>query len=93
MRTLAYVLSIVAGLAVAFCSVGCVESTTTAPDGTVTRLKQPAPGVLPFAAAAIVAYSPRPIVVREEKSGRISVREIYERSGAYGPWLPTPAKP
>lgn len=46
----------------------CVETTTTAKDGSVTRTKAPAPGVLPFAAAAIVAYSPRPIKVREEKS-------------------------
>lgn len=69
----------------------CVESTVTAPDGTVTRLKQPAPGVLPFAAAAVIAYSPRPIVVRQEKSGRISKREIADRfKPIYGPELPTP---
>lgn len=72
-------------LALSACLVGCV--TTISPDGTVT--KAPAPGVLPFAAAAIVAYSPRPIVVREEKSGRISRQEILDRwQPTYGPKLP-----
>ena len=50
---------------------GCVTTTTTTPDGRVTVTKQPAPGVLPFAGAVLEAYSPRAIVVREEKSGDI----------------------
>lgn len=50
---------------------GCVTTTTTAPDGSVTITKAPAPGVLPFAGAVLEAYSPRAIVVREEKSGDI----------------------
>lgn len=58
---------------------GCVTSITKAPDGSVTTIKAPAPGVLQFAGAAITAYSPRPIVVREEKSGRITSEEIQQR--------------
>jgi len=57
----------------------CTTTTTTAPDGTVTVTKAPAPGVLPFAGAAIRAYSPRPIIVREEKSGPITAEEIANR--------------
>lgn len=57
----------------------CTTTTTTAPDGTVTVTKAPAPGVLPFAGAAIRAYSPRPIIVREEKSGPITAEEISSR--------------
>lgn len=66
-------------LLVALCLCGCVTTTTTAKDGSVTVTKAPAPGVLPFAAAAITAYSPREIKVREEKSGRISPEEIANR--------------
>jgi hypothetical protein len=51
-----------------FCATGCTTTTATAPDGAVTVTKAPAPGVLPFAGAAIRAYSPRAIIVREEKS-------------------------
>lgn len=51
----------------------CVTTTTTAPDGSVTVTKQPAPGVLPFAGAVLEAYSPSAIVVREEKSGPFDV--------------------
>ena len=39
----------------------CVTTTTTAPDGTTTTVKQPVPGVLPFAGEVLRAYSPRPI--------------------------------
>lgn len=39
----------------------CVTTTTTAPDGTTTMIKQPVPGVLPFAGDVLRAYSPRPI--------------------------------
>ena len=45
---------------------GCVTTTTTAKDGTVTITKQPAPGVLPFAGALLEAYSPRAIVLPEK---------------------------
>ena len=45
---------------------GCVTTTTTAPDGSVTVTKQPAPGVLPFAGAVLEAYSPRAIIVRDK---------------------------
>lgn len=58
---------------------GCTTTTTTAPDGSVTITKAPAPGVLPFAGAALRAYSPRPIIVQEEKSGRITAEEIANR--------------
>lgn len=72
-------------IALSACLAGCV--TTTSPDGTVT--KAPAPGVLPFLGAAVIAYSPRPIVVREEKSGRITASEIRERwQPTYGPKQP-----
>ena len=57
----------------------CVTTTTTAPDGSVTVTKQPVPGVLPFAGAVLEAYSPRAIVVREEKSGPITPEEIANR--------------
>lgn len=40
---------------------GCVTTTTTAKDGSVTTVKAPAPGVLPFAGEVLRAYSPRPI--------------------------------
>jgi len=73
----------IAVLALGFLT-GCVETTTTAKDGSVTTTKAPAPGVLRFAGAAITAYSPRPIVVREEKSGRITLDEISNR------WKPAP---
>lgn len=64
---------------VAFLS-GCIQTTTTAPDGTVTTTKAPAPGVLQFGADVARAYSPRPIRrVREEKSGRITAEEIANR--------------
>jgi hypothetical protein len=58
----------------------CVQTTTRTVDpvtGAVVEstIKAPAPGVLPFAAAAITAYSPRPIVVREEKSIRTVTEE------------------
>lgn len=76
MKTLFYV--ILAGV-LAFFALGlsgCVQTTTRTVDpvtGAVVEstIKAPAPGVLPFAAAAITAYSPRPIVVREEKSGPV----------------------
>ena len=58
---------------------GCTSTEVIAPDGTITRTKEPSPGVLPFAAAAVTAYSPRPIVVRVEKSGRITPEEIQQR--------------
>jgi len=45
---------------------GCVTTTTTSADGSVTITKQPAPGVLPFAGAMLEAYSPRAIIVREK---------------------------
>ena len=45
---------------------GCVTTTTTAKDGSVTVTKAPAPGVLPFAGAVLEAYSPRAIIVREK---------------------------
>lgn len=45
---------------------GCVTTTTTAKDGTVTTVRQPVPGVLPFAADVIRAYSPRAIPVHEK---------------------------
>lgn len=38
---------------------GCVGTTTTAPDGTVTKTKRIEDGVLPFAGRVIEAYSPR----------------------------------
>ena len=41
--------------------VSCTTVTTTAPDGSVTVTKAPAPGVLPFAGDVLRAYSPRPI--------------------------------
>jgi hypothetical protein len=62
-----------------FFVVGCTTTTTTAPDGTVTTTTAPAPGVLPFAGAAIRAYSPRAIIVREEKTGPITPEEIAAR--------------
>jgi len=43
----------------------CVTTTTTAKDGSVTITKAPAPGVLPFTAEVIRAYSPRAIVVEK----------------------------
>ena len=54
-------------------SSSCTQTTVKTTDPvtgavTETTTKAPSKGVLPFAAAAIVAYSPRPIVVREEKS-------------------------
>lgn len=58
---------------------GCITTTTTAKDGTVTVTKTPAPGVLPFAGAVLEAYSPRDIRVREEKTGRITRQEIERR--------------
>ena len=72
-------------LPLAFLLTGCTSIEVVAPDGTITRTRAPSPGVLPFAAAAITAYSPRPIIVRQEKSGRITPREIDAR------WKPTPA--
>lgn len=45
---------------------GCVTTTTTAKDGTVTVTKAPAPGVLPFAGALLEAYSPRAIILPEK---------------------------
>lgn len=65
--------------ALLFALTGCTTTVTTAADGTVTITKAPAPGVLPFAGAALRAYSPRPIIVREEKSGRINAGEIANR--------------
>ena len=73
------ILAVVLALAYVCGLVGCVQTTTTAKDGTVTTIKAPAPGVLAFAGAAITAYSPRPIKVREEKSGRITKAEIDSR--------------
>jgi hypothetical protein len=90
-RFIAYLAAIAAGLAVAFCNFGCVQTETVAPDGTITRSKQPAPGVLQFAGAAITAYSPRPIKVREEKSARITDKEIANRwRPVFGPEMPKP---
>lgn len=62
------ILIVLALALIAFAASSCTTTTTTAPDGTVTVTKAPAPGVLPFAGAAIRAYSPRPIIVREEKA-------------------------
>lgn len=42
-------------------STSCVETSSTAKDGTVTTYKGPAPGVMPFAAEVLKAYSPRRI--------------------------------
>lgn len=47
-------------------AVSCTTTTTTAKDGTVTTIRQPVPGVLPFAADVIRAYSPRAIPVHEK---------------------------
>lgn len=44
----------------------CVTTTTTAKDGSVTITKAPAPGVLPFAADVLRAYSPRAIPVADK---------------------------
>jgi hypothetical protein len=73
---------ILAGVLIAFLwsiLTGCTTIEVIAPDGTITRTQAPSPGVLPFAAAAITAYSPRPIIVRQEKSGRITPEEIQQR--------------
>ena len=72
-------LGIAALAALLFALTGCKTTVTTTPDGTVTITKAPAPGVLPFAGAALRAYSPRPILVREEKSGPISAEQIANR--------------
>ena len=72
-------LALAALAALLFLLTGCTTTTTTAKDGTVTVTKAPAPGVLPFAGAALRAYSPRPIIVREEKSGPITAGEIANR--------------
>jgi hypothetical protein len=76
-----WLLIIAVVLALAYVSglVGCTTVTTTAKDGTVTSVRAPSPGVLPFASELIRAYSPRPIRIRQEKSGRISAKEIRER--------------
>lgn len=58
----------------------CVTTTTTSADGIVTITKQPAPGVLPFAGAMLEAYSPRAIIVREEKGGPVDVYEARSKS-------------
>lgn len=79
------ILAVILALAYMCGLVGCTTVTTTAKDGSVTVTKAPAPGVLQFAGAAITAYSPRPIKVREEKSARITPEEIAKR------WRP--AKP
>jgi len=94
-HAICYIASAIAGLAVAFCNFGCVLTETTDPTtGKITKKSEPAPGVLPFLGAAVIAYSPRPIVVREEKSGRISKQEIADRfKPLYGPKLPSPVKP
>jgi hypothetical protein len=83
-------LVIVAAVVLAIGLSGCIQTTTTAPDGSVTTTKAPAPGVLQFGADVVRAYSPREIKrVREEKSGRITMREIRERwQPVYGPALP-----
>ena len=72
-------LALAALAALVFLLTGCTTTTTTAKDGTVTVTKSPAPGVLPFAGAALRAYSPRAIIVREEKSGPITAGEIANR--------------
>lgn len=59
---------------------GCVTTTTTSADGSVTVTKQPAPGVLPFAGAMLEAYSLRAIIVREEKGGPVDVYEARSKS-------------
>lgn len=59
---------------------GCVTTTTTSADGSVTITKAPAPGVLPFAGAMLEAYSPRAIIVREEKGIRVDVHEAHSKS-------------
>lgn len=93
LQTLLFVL-LSAALAI-FALTGCTQTTTRTVDPvtgatTETTTKAPSPGVLPFAGDVIRAYSPRPIYrVREEKSGRITAREIRERwQPAHGPALP-----
>lgn len=56
--TLAWIF-VIGWACIAFSS--CVTTTTTAKDGSVTVIKQPVPGVLPFAGEVLRAYSPRPI--------------------------------
>ena len=51
---------------IALALASCMTTTTSAPDGTTTTIKQPVPGVLPFAGAVLEAYSPRAIIVREK---------------------------
>lgn len=79
MKTLRAIWHLIVIAAAVLYAVSCTTVTTTAKDGTVTVTKAPAPGVLPFAGAVLEAYSPRAIVVREEKSGRITLEEIANR--------------
>ena len=79
MKTLRAIWHLIVLAAAVLYAVSCTTVTTTAKDGTVTVTKVPAPGVLPFAGAVLEAYSPRAIVVREEKSGRITPEEIANR--------------
>ena len=47
------ILSALVAVAVPACMTACVTTTTTAPDGTVTTTKAPAPGSLELAGRAI----------------------------------------
>ena len=75
MKTLLYLILVAATTFFFLGLSGCTSTEVVAPDGTITRTKAPSPGVLPFAAAALTAYSSRPIIVREEKGGRITKEE------------------
>lgn len=79
MKTIRAIWHLIVIAAAVLYAVSCTTVTTTAKDGTVTVTKAPAPGVLPFAGAVLEAYSPRAIVVREEKSGPIDAEEIANR--------------
>lgn len=80
MKTIRAIWHLIVLAAAVLYAVSCTTVTTTAKDGTVTVTKAPAPGVLPFAGAVLEAYSPRAIVVREEKSGPIDVHKMGTKS-------------
>jgi hypothetical protein len=80
MKTIRAIWHLIVLAAAVLYAVSCTTVTTTTKDGTVTVTKQPAPGVLPFAGAVLEAYSPRAIVVREEKSGPIDVHKMGSKS-------------
>ena len=80
MKTLRSIWHLIVIAAAVLYAASCTTVTTMAKDGTVTVTKAPAPGVLPFAGAVLEAYSPRAIVVREEKSGPIDVHKMNTKS-------------